>query len=123
MRPMLLPQFSVNQSAPSGPDVTPTGTLPPVGIDVSVIVPPVVMRPILLALTSVNQSAPSRPDVMSTGKLFPVGIDVSVMTPQTSWLNVTAICALWAEPPLPAKGVTPAVNCTTLPALGIVADA
>ena len=56
--------FSVNHSAPSGPDVMPKGALLSVGTGNTVMVPAVVMRPIWLASNSVNHSAPSGPAVM-----------------------------------------------------------
>src|SRR5258708_39577599 len=59
MRPTLLPCCSVNQSAPSGPAVIPSGKLFVVGKGYSVIAPCVVIRPILFALGSVNHNAPS----------------------------------------------------------------
>jgi hypothetical protein len=46
MRPILLPPYSVNQSAPSGPAVIDCGSLLAVGTGYSVIAPAVVMRPI-----------------------------------------------------------------------------
>src|SRR5262249_29288755 len=93
MRPMLFPTRSVNQRAPSGPlvipagqragrpPVIPGGSLFPVGIVNSVMLPPVVMRPILSPKASVNQRAPSGPLVIPHGKLFVVGIENSVTLP------------------------------------------
>jgi hypothetical protein len=71
MRPILLPVFSANHSAPSGPTVMPKGWLLAVGIGNSVITSAVVMRPILLPKVSVNHSAPSGPTVMPKGPLWP----------------------------------------------------
>ena len=70
----ILPPFSVNESAPSGPAVIPVGPLFGVGKGYSVKLPDVVTRPILLPLSSVNHSAPSGPAVISSGSsLRPVG--------------------------------------------------
>jgi len=73
----LLPPSSVNQRAPSGPDVMPTGALPDVGMAYSVKAPLELMRPIMLLPSSVNQLAPSGLDAMSYGKLFDVGVAYS----------------------------------------------
>ena len=50
MRPILLPNTSVNQSAPSGPVVMTTRKLFGVGTWNSVMAPSVVIRPILWAV-------------------------------------------------------------------------
>ncbi|MEP6767100.1 MAG: hypothetical protein ABJC61_00425 [Acidobacteriota bacterium] len=54
IRPILTASNSVNQIAPSGPDVRPWGAEPGVGIGNSVIAPEVVMRRILLPADSVK---------------------------------------------------------------------
>src|ERR1017187_4777629 len=79
-RPILLPFSSVNQSAPSGPVVIPTGSLFVVGIAYSLSSPAIVIRPILLPFSSANHTAPSDPAVMPEG---PALLDVvySVTTP------------------------------------------
>ena len=79
MRPILLPEYSVNQSAPSGPLVMPSGKLFSVGMGYSVSAPAVVMRPILSPLNSVNQSAPSGPGATQFGPLDAVGTAYSAM--------------------------------------------
>src|SRR5919109_2981219 len=81
-RPILLPVFSVNQSALSAPGAIPSGSLAPVGIVNSLVTAPaVVIRPILLASASVNQSAPSEPATIPEGPLAAVGIVNSVIVP------------------------------------------
>src|SRR5215467_7369422 len=54
-RPILLPAFSVNQTAPSDPPTILKGTLAEVGIGYSAMSPSIVRQPILFALYSVNQ--------------------------------------------------------------------
>src|SRR5437588_4990063 len=61
IRPILLPLVSVNQTAPSGPAVIPSGTLPSVGVGNSVMVPAGVILPMLLRPASVNHRFPSGP--------------------------------------------------------------
>ena len=48
IRPIRLPDASVNQSAPSGPAAMPAGRLSGVGTGNSVVAPVVVIRPIRL---------------------------------------------------------------------------
>ena len=64
IRPIRLAPHSVNQRAPSGPEVIWVGPALAVGRVYSVISPVVVMRPILLAAFSVNQRAPSAPEAI-----------------------------------------------------------
>ena len=75
-RPILLPYYSVNHSAPSGPAVMHRDALPPVGIANSVITPGGGDPPDLVAVCSVNHSAPSGPAVMPEGRLLAVGIGI-----------------------------------------------
>ena len=71
---MLLPTFSVNHSAPSGPAVIPPGSRAGRGVGNSFVsTPVVVMRPILPAPVSVNQSAWSAPVAMADGPA-PTGV-------------------------------------------------
>src|SRR5438093_12561081 len=77
MRPILLPSASVNQRAPSGPAVIPTGELL-AGIANSVRAPVGVMRPILLPPSPVNQRGPSGPAVILTGRALAGGRGGSV---------------------------------------------
>src|SRR5579862_6810985 len=71
---------------------------------------------------SVNQRFPSGPATISNGTLDDVGTGNSVTTPQMSVLKVTVVCAFGgAVAPLSESGVMPAVRCTTVLALGIVA--
>src|ERR1700683_3396887 len=82
MRPML-PAYSVNHSAPSGPAVIPKGSLF-WGVDTgnsAVTTPAVVMRPILLIEYSVNQRAPSDPVTIPAAPAAAVGTGYSVTTP------------------------------------------
>jgi hypothetical protein len=81
MRPILLPSFSANHSAPSGPAAMPIGELDAVWIGNSVIVPLVVIRPMLFPLSSVNHSAPSGPAVTTIGRLDAVGTRNSEIVP------------------------------------------
>ena len=81
IRPIL--PVSVNQSAPSGPETIPCGSVPGVGSGYSVITPDVVIRPMALPapvvlLDSVNQRAPSGPLAIPTAA---VGGEYSVITP------------------------------------------
>jgi hypothetical protein len=77
---MLLSEYSVNHSAPSGPMVIASGELVPLGIKYwLVITPPVVIRPILLG-SSVNHNAPSGPTI-PCGPLPLVGIGIVVIVP------------------------------------------
>ena len=81
MRPMLSVPRSVNQSAPSGPAVMPSGMLFAFGSEYSVWRPSTVIRPIFPDC-SVNQIAPSGPVTIDCGKL-PEGIRrCSVMAPE-----------------------------------------
>ena len=73
-------EASVNQRAPSGPDVMNCGS-PPDGSGYSVTTPAVVTRAILLAWNSVNQSAPSDPAAMPLESALNVGMGKSVTTP------------------------------------------
>src|SRR5437588_546966 len=81
IRPILLPENSVNQSAPSGPAVIPVGSLAAVGTPNSLKLPAVVTRPILLPDCSVNQSAPPGPAVIPKGWLAAVGTPNSLKLP------------------------------------------
>ena len=83
IRPILLPNCSVNHSALSGPLVMCCTSAFAVGTAYSVITPAVVMRPILLPATptSPNQSAPSGPAVIPSGALFTGGSEYSLTTP------------------------------------------
>src|SRR5439155_905810 len=81
IRPILLPESSVNQRLPSGPAVMLSGALPVVGTANSVTVPVRVIRPILFPLSSVNQTFPSWPAVMPMGPLPAVGTVNSVTAP------------------------------------------
>src|SRR5689334_1574334 len=75
IRPIVLAERSVYQSAPSGPTAMPKGALgllPPDPV-YSVTRPAVVMRTSLLAESTVNQSAPSGPDAMLCAMLLVVG--------------------------------------------------
>src|SRR6266404_1977625 len=92
--PILLPLFSVNQRAPSGPTVMKRGTLPAVGTVNSVKTPPVVIRSIMLWFSSVNHRAPSGPAMMPKGLLLPVGSVNSVMTPPTVIWPILPICSV-----------------------------
>src|SRR5579862_9063426 len=67
MRPIELSPVSVNQIAPSGPAVMPSGKSAPAPIGNVLAVPAVVMRPTALADDSVNHNALSGPEVMSSG--------------------------------------------------------
>jgi hypothetical protein len=79
MRPIRLP-FSVNQSAPSGPDVIVPGEF---GTGNSVMAPAVVVRPIArsVVLSSVNHIAPSGPAVIEKGLLPFTSVGNSVIAP------------------------------------------
>src|ERR1700722_639715 len=79
MRPILLPKYSVNHSAPSGPVVIPYGSLCGVGMAYSLNDPVVVTRPMLLPPNSVNQRARSGPTVMPRGWLPEWGTEYAVM--------------------------------------------
>ena len=59
IRPILLAKFSVNQSAPSGPTVTPRADASGVGMENSAIEPSRAIRPRALAPVSTNQMLPS----------------------------------------------------------------
>src|ERR1019366_4062223 len=73
--------FSVNQSAPSEPEVIPKGARV-LGRGYSVITPAMVTRPILLVVGTANQSAPSGPVVMpDTPRRLSEGFVYSVITP------------------------------------------
>src|ERR1700736_4011218 len=70
MRPIWLALFSVNQSAPSGPEVISNAPLFALGIANSVMVPWTGLSlPILFDPGSVNQRLPSGPDTMRAGWL------------------------------------------------------
>src|SRR5688572_30014785 len=84
IRPILFVPFNVNQIAPSGPVVIPSGALPG-GSSHSLQTGGLlgVSRPTLggLAPNSVNHRFPSGPAVISPGELGMVGIWYSVMAP------------------------------------------
>ena len=65
---------SMNQSAPSGPAVMPSGDANANSGGNSVTVPAVVIRPTRLPSSSVNHSAPSGPAAIDDGKPPPLGI-------------------------------------------------
>jgi hypothetical protein len=67
IRPIWSTACSVNQTAPSGPAVIPSGSLPGVGMPYSWTAPSMVMRPMWLLPGSVNQRAPSGPVVIRSG--------------------------------------------------------
>src|SRR4051794_21138943 len=71
MRPILLPEASVNQRLPSGPAVMPAGLLLAVGIRIAEKLPLVVMRPMTFPSNSVNHRLPSEPAVMPSGPQKP----------------------------------------------------
>src|SRR3984885_12744155 len=83
MRPTLLPVYSTNHSAPSGPAVISHGSLATVGMGNSLKIPSVVIRPILLTLVanSVNHSAPSGPTPSPDGILPRDGVGHSARRP------------------------------------------
>src|SRR5260221_1024179 len=67
MRPIFLPEPSVNQTLPSGPAVMAAGLLLAVGIPNAEKLPLGVMRPMAFPLNSVNHRLPSDPAVMPSG--------------------------------------------------------
>src|SRR5271154_6456012 len=126
MRPILFAEDSVNQSAPSGPDVirsSPARSVRPVVN--SVAVPPVVMRPMRLPPNSVNHSAPSEPDVMPFGPAFaeipfvntvtrpPVVMRATLLVPAS--VNQSAPSEPEAIPEMIAADEMPAPNSVTTP--------
>jgi hypothetical protein len=64
MRPILLPLFSVNHIAPSGPPVMAPGAARTVGIENLRSALRIVMRSIVLVISSLNYIAPSGPAAM-----------------------------------------------------------
>src|SRR4030095_15864470 len=93
-RPILLPEFSVNQSAPSGPTHRPSGSGLEVGIVNSVTSPPGVIRPILTT-RSANQTLPSGPQATSSGSVIP-GIGYSASIWGGAGPPITD-CAIWED--------------------------
>src|SRR6187402_3858160 len=82
--------FSVNQTLPSGPFVTPAGALSLVGIEKYVTTPVGVMRQILLVVGTENQTLPSAPAAMSPASAVMVCILIApagVMRPIAEGLN------------------------------------
>src|SRR6516162_7738458 len=74
MRPILpIVVNSVNQTAPSGPAVIPSGPLPGFGRGNSVMAPVAVIRPIRFPGNSVNHKAPSEPTAIPIGPLKALG--------------------------------------------------
>ena len=71
----------VNQSAPSGPAVIPTGVIH--GTGYSVTSPSRLIRPIRSPPISANHTAPSGPRVSRTVKLAGVAIGYSVIVPSS----------------------------------------
>ena len=116
--PILFAEFSVNQRAPSGPDVITNGWLLDVGIAYSANVPFALIRPILLPLYSANQSAPSDPAASSSEPEFDVGMLYSRNVPQMEPSKATDRDDVAAEPP-PLPGVTVGVSVIELLPLGI----
>ena len=69
-RPMLWPEFSVNQRLPSAPATISEGAaLARMPVENSVMTPAVVIRPIRLPSCSANQRLPSGPRVIPSGEL------------------------------------------------------
>src|SRR5262245_61981505 len=85
IRPILLPTFSVNKLAPSGPGVTSSGRVPEEGSGNSVRMPPTAIRPIALPVFSANQTLPSAPAAIPLGPLPAVvtGYSLKVWAPAT----------------------------------------
>src|SRR6185295_20120559 len=77
MRPSPTPN-TTNQTFPSGPGVSPPGSLP-LGMSNSVTTPVGVIRPIFRAFPSANQRFPSGPDVMPETPATGVGTSNSVI--------------------------------------------
>src|SRR5262249_49535962 len=67
IRPILLAKFSVNQSSPPAPTVTPRAEALGVGMANSVIEPSRAMRPSALAPVSTNQMLPSGCSAIARG--------------------------------------------------------
>src|SRR5258708_7357502 len=88
IRPILLPNASVNQRLLSGPAVIATGALWDAVRANSVMVPLGVMRPILLPIVSVNQRLPSGPAVIPSVVLVAVGMGNSVIVPVSFFVGV-----------------------------------
>ncbi len=77
MRPILLPELSVNQRLPSGPATMSWGMEPTVGVGNSVTMPDGVIRPIL-PTDSANQRFPSDPSAIPSGSAAPpIGYSVT----------------------------------------------
>ncbi|HMG25313.1 MAG TPA: hypothetical protein VKH36_00720 [Acidimicrobiia bacterium] len=75
IRPIRLPNSSVNHKAPSGPAVMYPGWLPAFGSSKRLALAPVSTRPMAfpnsVAFENVNQSAPSGPMVIENGPAGP----------------------------------------------------
>ncbi len=89
IRPISLPELSVNQRLPSGPATMSWGMDPTVGVGNSVTAPDGVIRPIL-PTDSTNQRFPSDPSAIPSGSVaLPIGYSASIcgggVPPMTNW--------------------------------------
>ena len=89
MRPIWLPELSVNQRLPSGPATMSWGMDPTVGGVNSVTAPDGVIRPIL-PTDSTNHRFPSDPSAIPSGNVaLPIGYSASIcgggVPPMTNW--------------------------------------
>ena len=99
--PTLLRLASTNHTLPSGPAVTPSGLLSPVGRGYSVKVPEVVTFPILFPVASLYQMLPSGPSVMCTMPALFVGTEYRVMVPDVGNLSDFSRRTALREPQIP----------------------
>ena len=115
--------FSVNHSAPSGPDAIAVGLLNLVGTANPVIVPLCVTSPIFPPFCSTNHVLPSGPTVISPGWLPAVEIGNSVTMrvvadadPPASTTNPAATSMTRAVLPVRDLIAEPPTRTTNLPA-------